>query len=149
MSKVIKTRASKVVATTVSTPTSLEDKEYLEPKSDGFLDVSTANDELKSLLQDSGLPQELLAVLQEEYNLQLTDKDVAVGSIIKWLSAKDDLFTDVTLQKLSDRISIHDIALEIIASYISPVDIRAGRLDRKHTIPLFGEINHVKSYSNR
>lgn len=149
MSKVIITKPIKVVATTASTPTSLEDNAYLAKDTSGFSDIATTDDELKALLQDSGLPQEMLAIMQEDYNLKLVDRDVAVGSIINWLTTKNEIFTDSLLQHLNDRILIHDTAVQIIDTHINPVDIRAGRLDRKHTFPLVGELNHVKSYSNR
>lgn len=148
MSKVIITRKSKSVASEQYAPTSLEDNKYLE-QGDGFADVASEEEDLKSLLQDSGLPQEMLAILQEDYNLQLLDKDLAVGAIINWLATKDEVFTDQVLQRLNDRILIHDTAIEIISNHINPVEIRAGRLNRKFTFPLVGENNHVKVYSNR
>ena len=149
MSKIIKTRTVKAVASTLSAHTSLVDDNCVNNQSTGFDSLALSSDASKALVQDSGLANEILANLQETYHLLLVNKDLALGTIINWVASKIDILSDTQLQRLSDRNDVSEIALELISNHVVPADIRAGRLDKNHTIPLVGENNHVKKYSNR
>lgn len=150
MSKVIQTREVRVVktvATAPSAPISLEDSKFDNNQRTGFESLALSSDAAKSLVQDSGLANEILANLQETYILLITSKDLALGAIIDWVASRIDQLTDAQLQSLSDRNNVSEIALELISNHVVPVDIRAGRLDKNHVIPLVGENNHVKKHS--
>jgi hypothetical protein len=150
MTRVITTRANtkpKVSSSVQNTPESLES---FKPIIDNFLSIDSDNiDQLKSVIQDSGLATEMLAILEGDYNLQVADRDIAVGVIINWLSVSNRTVKD-SIEALNEKLAIHDVARSIIRSDINNIEIRAGRLDRQHTIPLIGENNHVKQiYGNR
>lgn len=144
--KIIKTKISNhanVVISNTLDSDSVDTNGMGNAESDQFTSIMLTTDGFKAILENARVPDELLQILIDRYNIVPQDKGVASGVVGSWLAEQLASFTELQLQQLTDGLDVHGVANFIAEAKIDGMRIRSGYLSSRHYIPLIGESKHA------
>lgn len=151
--KIIKTKSASPNKAVVAS-TDVSDSDVFTPTKDSeseqFTSIMLTTDGFKAILENAKLPDELMQLLIDRFNIIPLDKGVATGIVGNWLSEQLDSFTEQQLLKISDGVDIGEIANYVLESNVDEMRIRTGYLSSRYYIPLIGESKNaiLKKFRN-
>lgn len=138
MTLVLQTRVATTTQVNKSTVASVDDT--VKPENAGM-----TKEGFIAVLESSNFAEDLLIILNEQYFLVPKDHGGAVGTILDWLGDNVESFSPSVIEGIETGLG-KEGALTLALSLIDPRFIRAGVLDRRHTLTLIGESSNAKKH---